>query len=260
MFFCARCGKQLGAVGDTHQCLESFGQTGNPYSKENLVSSNLIRGLVITFAVAAVVIIISVATFLNATNSAGNQTGYVDDEISADSNSDGGNGVDFGSDSGADTTTDSSSNDSTDNSSDTSTDDTTDTSSDNSQDVPLPISLTASQLDEGYNYSIDSNLAWRWATESEKSDLECSGDATCTFVSVISLNNCADVQAIGHVSMSDSADDPSISDAAGWVGGGQSSSQLSVGESGWLELDAAENISDPGASYFFVDDLTCTIN
>jgi hypothetical protein len=67
-------------------------------------------------------------------------------------------------------------------------------------------SLTQKQINSGYEEWESSGVAWRWATDAEEANLNCTY-GLCTHVKIIALRNCKSVLLNGSLSTSEDYDD-----------------------------------------------------
>jgi rRNA maturation protein Nop10 len=96
--------------------------------------------------------------------------------------------------------------------------------------------LTSSEVNEGYQEFESSGIAWRWATESEKSGFTCdSYSTTCTWIKVIALRDCYSVLINADVS-TDSSTNTAEEIAVGYGNNDIDNSGIYAGDKSLIEL------------------------
>ena len=97
-------------------------------------------------------------------------------------------------------------------------------------------SLTPEQEAEGFEIWEGSPIAWRWLTSDEKANLSCESEFTCTWVKVIALDVCGDLQISADIS---DQDDVVVGTGPTSASGGQDA-QLEPGDSMVVEVSVWE--------------------
>ena len=110
----------------------------------------------------------------------------------------------------------------------------TDSSDDTGGNTANTYSLTQKQINSGYEEWESSGVAWRWATDAEEANLECTY-GLCTHVKIIALRNCKSVLLNGSLSTSESYDDQSET-LVGYANNDIDKAGLKAGKGSTVEL------------------------